>query len=880
MTAKTLPPRDKSGRFTAAEDEQAGEPPGSPIQPTSRFASLPDASSSTARILSLPDAPSSIARGKARAISPGHFDLPAQDDPSAREAHPSRPSRSHYARNRSPSQSSSSSESDPPESPMISQNDFNTAVRNLLAWRPPGDSAPGPFKAAPTSRRRAASPAQWPRARHAMTTTSVPNPSVSAPAKGAPTGIAAMPAGKSQRAPYFSGEVGESLSEFLREYEDLADGNGLTERQKVETILRYVPRSVRNFWADLPGYAPAKWSRFRAEIERFYPDVEARTRCTRHALTEFVELSAESRIRDENDIMKYYRNFLTIALPLCKKNKLPDDDFHTVFFDGFHPDDQEILLNILFTTSPNHPPDEPFDTEDVVSVACRYFANDRLFKPLQRRARSALRGRSKTRQRNPDKLIRRLFSDDRGSKGPARDESESDSEPDNDAPTVPDQPAYETKSVRFREPSSDQAQLGNKEDALTLLTKLKSLSVCEPSYLLLYSQCQERFPHVVKHLPKPDLFATQAPPTAATVAYQSPPTPVRQPWAQRVSTPPTPSSTTPTMDAEGEAFFSDRNGTRSRGCTFCGVLGHRVRGCPAAEEYYRTGRVKVVDNRLHLPTGEPIPNDGRGLGLKASLDAWLAANPQPSSDTTASPPQRDLPPHKSYSFEIVPEHTVPAGAYITEEADIDSDSNDDVYTSELYDMYEVFATKKKDAKPSKAPASTQESSSPPPPPATAQPTPSVPTGRTPQYRYQASAEDQALTKELFEWTLKGKLDMVTPAHIYAASPPIRKELMERLKPRRVETASFEQADDEADSVSVLGLAAKREAEFSLPLREIDVLVNSCKTEAGVLDQGSQIVVIREDLANEVGAQINTQRILRMEGANSSTSCTLGLGFRV
>ena len=78
-----------------------------------------------------------------------------------------------------------------------------------------------------------------------------------------------------------------------------------------------------------------------------------------------------------------------------------------------------------------------------------------------------------------------------------------------------------------------------------------------------------------------------------------------------------------------------------------------------------------------------------------------------------------------------------------------------------------------------------------------------------------------------------------------------------------------------DPVSVLGLATRREAKFSLPLREIDVLVNSRKTEAGVLHQGSQIVIIREDLANEVGTQINTQRVLQMEGANSSTSRTLG-----
>ena len=49
-------------------------------------------------------------------------------------------------------------------------------------------------------------------------------------------------------------------------------------------------------------------------------------------------------------------------------------------------------------------------------------------------------------------------------------------------------------------------------------------------------------------------------------------------------------------------------------------------------------------------------------------------------------PQRDPPPHvTSYSFEIVPQPTVPTGAYITEEADSDTGSDDNVYTMELYD---------------------------------------------------------------------------------------------------------------------------------------------------------------------------------------------------
>ncbi len=59
------------------------------------------------------------------------------------------------------------------------------------------------------------------------------------------------------------------------------------------------------------------------------------------------------------------------------------------------------------------------------------------------------------------------------------------------------------------------------------------------------------------------------------------------------------------------------------------------------------------------------------------------------------------------------------------------------------------------------------------------------------------------------------------------------------------------------------------------MREIDVQVGGKIIEAGVIDPGSQIIVMREDLAREVGATINADHLLQMEGANRATNWTLG-----
>jgi hypothetical protein len=63
--------------------------------------------------------------------------------------------------------------------------------------------------------------------------------------------------------------------------------------------------------------------------------------------------------------------------------------------------------------------------------------------------------------------------------------------------------------------------------------------------------------------------------------------------------------------------------------------------------------------------------------------------------------------------------------------------------------------------------------------------------------------------------------------------------------------------------------------YSLPLREIDIQVGEKVIEAGIIDPGSQIVVMREDLARAVGAAIITICVLQMERANGATKWTLG-----
>jgi hypothetical protein len=63
-------------------------------------------------------------------------------------------------------------------------------------------------------------------------------------------------------------------------------------------------------------------------------------------------------------------------------------------------------------------------------------------------------------------------------------------------------------------------------------------------------------------------------------------------------------------------------------------------------------------------------------------------------------------------------------------------------------------------------------------------------------------------------------------------------------------------------------------DYSLPLVEIDIAFSSSATVSSILDSGSQIMVIREDLARQVGVKINPHCVVEVEGTNSGHCCTM------
>ena len=116
------------------------------------------------------------------------------------------------------------------------------------------------------------------------------------------TGPAAMPAPRSNKAPFFGDQSGDTLEVFLREYENLAFTHSLTPRERVEQIIRYISPELSDLWQFLDGYGTRDWSTFKQSIKEIYGEASVMSRYSKQRLREFIKLTSKSRMADEEDV--------------------------------------------------------------------------------------------------------------------------------------------------------------------------------------------------------------------------------------------------------------------------------------------------------------------------------------------------------------------------------------------------------------------------------------------------------------------------------------------------------------------------------------------------------------------------------------------------
>ena len=162
--------------------------------------------------------------------------------------------------------------------------------------------------------------------------------------------------------------------------------------------------------------------------------------------------------------------------------------------------------------------------------------------------------------------------------------------------------------------------------------------------------------------------------------------------------------------------------------------------------------------------------------------------------------------------------------------------------------------------------------------------PSVPAERSsrpdPQFRYVTPIEDPALIKKLVDQSLESSITIST-RELLSVAPDVRRQIKDQLITKRIATSAFVETEEQSTPSNVFNANVAEDqdrlivAKHAEGLRVIDILIQGVKVIATV-DDGSEIVSIRQDVWERIGLPIRSDKIMIMESANKTRDQTMGL----
>lgn len=138
----------------------------------------------------------------------------------------------------------------------------------------------------------------------------------------------------------------------------------------------------------------------------------------------------------------------------------------------------------------------------------------------------------------------------------------------------------------------------------------------------------------------------------------------------------------------------------------------------------------------------------------------------------------------------------------------------------------------------------------------------------PAYTYESKAARPDTASLLRRRVCETVVQDVTVGDLLGLSAELRKDFTEYTRVVRI-PADEARASYAAQGPVAAAAVASPAVDYVTPLREIDVQFANGQVEGALLDQGSEIAVMRQDLWAELGLPLNKEREMRMQCANGS-----------
>jgi hypothetical protein len=181
-----------------------------------------------------------------------------------------------------------------------------------------------------------------------------------------------MPARGDRSAPRFDPKQPRELRRYFADLDFVFQrANVTTDQSKKQHACRYADVDTSELWEALPACTDntKTYDEFKAEVLALYPGAEEERKWSVTDMDALIGERSRLGIISLSDLGDYYRQFLAITTFLRSKTRLSDAEQSRAFVRGFQPELWARISQRLQLKLPDHFPDDPYPLEAIHSAA-------------------------------------------------------------------------------------------------------------------------------------------------------------------------------------------------------------------------------------------------------------------------------------------------------------------------------------------------------------------------------------------------------------------------------------------------------------------------------------------------------------------------------
>jgi hypothetical protein len=183
-----------------------------------------------------------------------------------------------------------------------------------------------------------------------------------------------MPARGDRSAPRFDPQQPRELRRYFADLDFAFTRAAIAERAEMKKqACRYVDVDTADLWESISEYAnqQSTYEDFVKAVHALYPGSEEERKWSVADMDKLVGERSRLGVHSLGDLGEYYRQFYTITTFLRSKQRLSEAEQSRAFVRGFQPDLWVRISQRLQLKLPDHFPDDPY-TLDAIHEAARY----------------------------------------------------------------------------------------------------------------------------------------------------------------------------------------------------------------------------------------------------------------------------------------------------------------------------------------------------------------------------------------------------------------------------------------------------------------------------------------------------------------------------